>query len=160
MAEPECLKEPPTDKSTSGPAVMGEIYVYGAPGLPGGALDSPAAGAFYNTLSPNGKEESLKRSFAMYAADDDASHPQVSTDSGALFNPDEHLAYQPPKKVYTMTDLSLPANNGVSPVAVSEPFPLFSETAINKMRAEVLSDMAMLPSKSPTILRRESCAVF
>jgi hypothetical protein len=143
MAQPECLEESPTDKSTSRLATMGEIYVHGAPGLPGGALDSPAGGAFYNALSPNGKEESLKRSYAMYVADDDAWHPQVSPDSGTLFNPDEDLIYQPPKKVYTMTDLALPANNGVSHFAVSEPFPLFSEAAIDKMRAEVLSDVVM-----------------
>jgi hypothetical protein len=143
MAQPECLKEPPTDKSRLKPDIMGEIYVHGAPGLPGGALDAPAGGTFYNALSPNGREESLKRSYATYAADDGASHSQVSSDSGTLFNPNEHLVYQPPKKVYTMTDLALPANNGVSHVAVSEPFPLFSEAAIDKMRAEVLSDVVM-----------------
>ncbi len=143
MAQSECLKEPPSDNLTSKPAVMGEIYVHGAPGLPGGALDSPTGGAFYNALSPNSKEESLKRSYATYAADDDVSYAQVSSDSGALFNPNEHLVYQPPKKVYSMTDLALPANNGVSPVAVSEPFPLFSEAAVDKMRAEVLSDVVM-----------------
>lgn len=57
----------------------------------------------------------------------------------SLFNPEAHLVYQAPEKVYTMEDLALPANNGVSPIAVSEPFPLFSEEAIDKMRAEALS---------------------
>jgi hypothetical protein len=143
MAPSECPKEPPSNKPTSKVLVMGEIYVHGAPGLPGSALDSPNGGAFYNPLSPNGKEESLKRSYATFAADDDMSHSQVSSGNGTLFNPDEDLVYQPPKKVYTMTDLALPASNGVSHVAVSEPFPLFSEAAIDKMRAEVLSDIVL-----------------
>jgi hypothetical protein len=39
-----------------------------------------------------------------------------------------------------MTDLSLPADIGVSPVAVSEPFHLFSKEAIDVMRSEVLDE--------------------
>ena len=35
-------------------------------------------------------------------------------------------------------DLHLPEDNGISPVAVSEPFPLFSQDAVARMRAEVL----------------------
>lgn len=55
------------------------------------------------------------------------------------FDPEKHLAFIPPSMVYTMKDLSLD-DIGVSPVAVSEPFPLFSPEAIQHMRAEVLSD--------------------
>jgi len=143
MTQSECLQGAPFAEPTSKAPAMGEIYVHGAPGLPGGALDSSAAGAFFNAVSPAGREESLKRSYATFVADDDVSYSQVPPVTGSLFNPQEHLVYQPPKKVYSMTDLALPANNGVSHVAVSEPFPLFSEAAINNMRAEVLSEVVL-----------------
>ena len=38
-----------------------------------------------------------------------------------------------------MRDIKLPENTGVSPMAVSEPFLLFTEEAIHRMRSEVLS---------------------
>ncbi|KAI4145283.1 MAG: hypothetical protein L6R39_003862 [Caloplaca ligustica] len=55
------------------------------------------------------------------------------------FDPKKHIQYEPPSKVHTMKDLNLPENTGISSVAVSEPFPLFSTDAIHRMRAEVLS---------------------
>ena len=55
------------------------------------------------------------------------------------FDPEQHLQYEPPAKVHTMKDLSLPENTGISPVAVSEPFRLFTTEAIHRIRAEVLS---------------------
>ena len=55
------------------------------------------------------------------------------------FDPGRHLAFKAPERVYTMKDLCLPENNGVSPIAVSEPFRLFTEEAVLRMRAEVLS---------------------
>ena len=55
------------------------------------------------------------------------------------FDPERHLAFKAPERVYTMKDLCLPENNGVSPIAVSEPFRLFTEEAVLRMRAEVLS---------------------
>lgn len=39
-----------------------------------------------------------------------------------------------------MADLSFPADQGISPIAVSEPFELFSKDAVRLMRDEVLSD--------------------
>ncbi|KAH8880783.1 hypothetical protein GQ53DRAFT_521888 [Thozetella sp. PMI_491] len=68
--------------------------------------------------------------------------PQTSTCQGP-FDASKHLAFTPPSKVYTMADLSLPADTGVSPIAVSEPFPLFTEEAVERMRAEVFSDEVM-----------------
>lgn len=38
-----------------------------------------------------------------------------------------------------MRDIKLPENTGVSPMAVSEPFQLFTPEAIRRMRTEVLS---------------------
>ena len=55
------------------------------------------------------------------------------------FNPADHLSFTPPSKVFTMKDLGLPEDTGVSAVAVSEPFQLFTPEAIQRMRAEVLS---------------------
>lgn len=141
MPQVEYLKKSPAN-SLAATASMGEIYVHGAPGLPNGALDSSASGAFYNARTPTASD-TLKRSYAAYTADNEVSSSHASTNNGSLFNPEVHLVYQAPEKVYTMEDLALPANSGVSPIAVSEPFPLFSQDAIDKMRAEVLSDVVM-----------------
>ncbi|PYI06606.1 hypothetical protein BO78DRAFT_429600 [Aspergillus sclerotiicarbonarius CBS 121057] len=56
------------------------------------------------------------------------------------FDPSKHLAHTPPSKVHTMKELGYPDSRGVSPIGVSEPFPLFSAEAIQLMREEVLSD--------------------
>ena len=42
-----------------------------------------------------------------------------------------------------MKDLNLPEQKGISPMAVSQPFQLFSQTAIDRMREEVLSPEVM-----------------
>lgn len=55
------------------------------------------------------------------------------------FDPGKHLAFKPPSKVYTMKELNFPDGAGVSSVAVSEPFSLFTQDAIQQMRAEILS---------------------
>ncbi|KAI9739548.1 MAG: hypothetical protein M1834_006264 [Cirrosporium novae-zelandiae] len=56
------------------------------------------------------------------------------------FDPKKHVAFEPPEKVWQMIDIGFPHSKGVSPVAVSEPFRLFSAEAIQEMRNEVLSD--------------------
>ena len=53
------------------------------------------------------------------------------------FDPKKHLDFKSPSKIHTMADLHLPDDTGVSPVAVSEPFPLFTEEAVQRMRAEI-----------------------
>ncbi|KAI0012184.1 hypothetical protein F4779DRAFT_105737 [Xylariaceae sp. FL0662B] len=55
------------------------------------------------------------------------------------FNPTRHLAFKEMPKIYTMKELGLPEDTGISPVAVSEPFPLFTPEAVMRMRQEVLS---------------------
>lgn len=55
------------------------------------------------------------------------------------FDPTKHINFMPPPKVHTMQELNFPENAGVSPVAVSEPFQLFTPEAIHRMRAEILS---------------------
>src|SRR2546430_1423542 len=83
----------------------------------------------------NFSNPTCKRSYAQFINLGSAWSHDRST-----FKPDKHLAYEPPIKVHMMTDLSLPADKGVSPVAVSEPFHLFSKEAIDIMRSEVLDE--------------------
>lgn len=85
-------------------------------------------------LSPKETQQSLKSSLARYLASDNGS-PAV----GRLFDPSKHLAYVEPAYIHTMEDLGFPASRGVSPVAVSEPFPLFTGEAVDIMRSEILS---------------------
>ena len=58
---------------------------------------------------------------------------------GDGFDPARHIDFVPPPKVHTMQELNFPENVGVSSVAVSEPFQLFTPEAIHQMRAEILS---------------------
>lgn len=53
------------------------------------------------------------------------------------FNPETHLNFKPPSKIFTMEEIGL-QHVGVSPNAVSEPFQLFTPDAIRQMRAETL----------------------
>lgn len=61
------------------------------------------------------------------------------TASSTIFDADKHLNYVKEPEVLTMKDISLPENIGISHVAVSQPFPLFSEEAIRVMRDEIFS---------------------
>jgi hypothetical protein len=63
----------------------------------------------------------------------------MSVPEKVAFCADNHLNFTSPPKVFTMKELGFPENKGVSPVAVSEPFQLFTPEAIQQMRAEVLS---------------------
>ncbi|RYN51033.1 hypothetical protein AA0117_g13400, partial [Alternaria alternata] len=54
------------------------------------------------------------------------------------FDPTVHLNYKTTPGVMTMKDIGY-EGYGISPVAVSEPFPLFTEDAINQMRAEAFT---------------------
>lgn len=78
----------------------------------------------------------------------DNKHPQVqpfvetmstNTLSTDDFDPKKHLNFTPPAKTLTMSDLKLPEGTGVSPFAVSDPFQLFTQEAVQRMRAEIFS---------------------
>lgn len=56
-----------------------------------------------------------------------------------IFDPVKHVNFIPPSKVHTMQDLNFSECAGVSPIAVSEPFHLFTSEAVRQMRAEILS---------------------
>jgi len=64
--------------------------------------------------------------------------PSLGTPEVVTFNPELHLSFEQPTKLHMMKDLGL-GDKGISPVAVSEPFPLFTAGAIKQMRSEVLS---------------------
>lgn len=63
----------------------------------------------------------------------------MSVPEKVAFSADDHLNFTLPPKIFTMKDIGLPENTGISPIAVSEPFQLFTAEAIQRMRAEVLS---------------------
>lgn len=54
------------------------------------------------------------------------------------FDAKKHLVFRPPKRVYTMEEWGL-ADEGISPIASSEPFPLYSEEAVQQIRRELFS---------------------
>lgn len=59
------------------------------------------------------------------------------------FDPKKHLAFEEPESVVKMTDIGFREDTGVSPVAVSQPFRLFSLEAVQKFRDEVLNTEVM-----------------
>lgn len=59
------------------------------------------------------------------------------------FDANKHLKYTAPSKIHSMQELGFADRHGVSPIAVSEPFPLFSQEAIMRFREEVLSKEVM-----------------
>ncbi|TFK56366.1 hypothetical protein OE88DRAFT_1616414, partial [Heliocybe sulcata] len=59
------------------------------------------------------------------------------------FTPSKHLAYNGAAEVLTMEDLGLPKDSGISPIAVSQPFKLFSEDAVHEMRREIFKPEVM-----------------
>lgn len=67
------------------------------------------------------------------------SQPHVANASQDAFSPAKHLAFEQMPNVHTMKELGFSETIGVSPIAVSEPFKLFTEEAVMRMRQEVLS---------------------
>lgn len=56
------------------------------------------------------------------------------------FDPDKHLNFVDEPTVLSLKDIGLPEDAGISPVAVSQPFPLFNEEAIRIMREEIFTN--------------------
>lgn len=59
------------------------------------------------------------------------------------FSPERHLKYTTPAKIHSMEELGFADRHGISPVAVSEPFQLFTQDAVMRFRDEVLSKDVM-----------------
>jgi hypothetical protein len=64
----------------------------------------------------------------------------TKTNHSIQFDLDKHLEYESPSKVFTMKDIDLPEDIGISPVAASEPFSLFSKDAVEAFRQEIFAD--------------------
>ncbi|GIJ82341.1 hypothetical protein Asppvi_000848 [Aspergillus pseudoviridinutans] len=70
-----------------------------------------------------------------------SSQPQKLAEAEFVeFDPGRHLNFIPPSKVYTMAELGYPERRGISPVGVSEPFPMFSADAVQIMRKEAFGE--------------------
>lgn len=61
----------------------------------------------------------------------------------ADFDPKKHIDFKPPPEIIMMKDLGFAEDTGVSPVAVSQPFQLFSQEAIHQMRDEIMNPKVM-----------------
>lgn len=59
------------------------------------------------------------------------------------FDPKKHIDFTPPANSLTMSDLRLPEGTGVSSFAVSDPFQLFTQEAVQRMRVEIFSKEVM-----------------
>jgi hypothetical protein len=68
-----------------------------------------------------------------------SSNPEMVLPNSVRFDPDIHLNFKEPSRIHTMRELGYPSTYGISPVGVSEPFPLFSEQAVEIMRGEILN---------------------
>ena len=53
-----------------------------------------------------------------------------------------HVNFQPPKKSLSMEELGY-GGQGITPHAVSDPFPLFSEEGVEQMRREIFSEVVL-----------------
>ncbi|KAK0258453.1 hypothetical protein LTS09_006712 [Friedmanniomyces endolithicus] len=56
------------------------------------------------------------------------------------FDPRQHLAFEEPQSIVMMRDIGYSEDTGVSPVAVSSPFRMFTPECIQNFRDEVLSN--------------------
>ncbi|KAF5655553.1 hypothetical protein F25303_487 [Fusarium sp. NRRL 25303] len=55
------------------------------------------------------------------------------------FDAKKHVKFEFPKRTYSMKEWGY-ENQGVSPIAASDPFPLFTEAAVKQVRRELLSE--------------------
>jgi hypothetical protein len=55
----------------------------------------------------------------------------------ATFDPKKHLCFQPPDSLLTLEELGLSGEKSISPVAITQPFPLFTIEAVKEMRADL-----------------------
>lgn len=74
------------------------------------------------------------------------------------FDPAVHMAFQPPTEFYTLEELDLSSPLAAGPVAITAPFPLFSDEGIRALRAdlfrpELLSKHSYRENKTPGIYK-------
>jgi hypothetical protein len=64
--------------------------------------------------------------------------PRSSTQT-LQFDPEKHLAYTTAPKTFSMEEFGVISEKAISPVAISEPFPLFTEESVQTMRSEIFT---------------------
>lgn len=64
----------------------------------------------------------------------------VDARAPATFDPAKHMAFRPPESVVTLKELLLSEQNACSPVAITEPFPLFSLQGVVEMRKDIFRE--------------------
>lgn len=69
--------------------------------------------------------------------------PKKANNAAVKFDPKKHIAYIPPSEIIMMKDIGYAEDIGVSPVAVSQPFQLFSKETIRHMREEIFKPEVM-----------------
>ncbi|KAJ9620739.1 hypothetical protein H2204_012149 [Knufia peltigerae] len=63
--------------------------------------------------------------------------PFVEVPPPPRFDPSTHLCFEPPKALVTLKELLLSEKDAISPVAITEPFPLFTIEGVKQMRADL-----------------------
>ncbi|KAF9876556.1 hypothetical protein CkaCkLH20_05964 [Colletotrichum karsti] len=58
------------------------------------------------------------------------------------FDASKHVCFEPPKRTYTMEEWGY-GDQGVSPIASSDPFPLFTPEAVQQVRRELFSEQVL-----------------
>ena len=58
------------------------------------------------------------------------------------FDAEKHTCFQPPSRRYTMEEWGY-GGQGISPIASSDPFPLFTPEAVQQVRRELLSESVL-----------------
>lgn len=62
------------------------------------------------------------------------------------FNAKKHINFVPPERIYTMKEIDL-EGEGISPVASSEPFSLYTREAAQQVRREIFSEAVLEKSQ-------------
>jgi len=59
------------------------------------------------------------------------------TISEVRFDPEKHLCFEPPQSFISLKELLLSEENAISPVAITDPFPLFTVEGVKQMRSDL-----------------------
>jgi hypothetical protein len=99
-------------------------------------LDQPTTSRF-----PSSAIRKQSRSFSKHSLTKMSPKSQSQEASGkVVFDAGSHLAFTETPNTFTMKDIGFPDDKGISTVAVSEPFQLFSADAVEQMRTEIFGD--------------------
>jgi hypothetical protein len=88
-------------------------------------------------MTPQSMSAGLRRTRTYSFLQQAAMLEQGQAGDATQFDPQKHLAFQEPSDILTMKDIGYADDVGVSPVAVTQPFQLFSPEAIRIMRTEI-----------------------